>query len=939
MSTTTNIQDLPPPLISLAFANRYIPDSYDLSFEINPVKPNYTGISIMKLIQNQRFTNDDTTDDNENFNFTLNSVELISTDSYLHVDSQVYKLKMIPDKKTETLKFTTDNLKFKDLSSDSNLTLRVHFLGVVRPAVSIRDFTRGVFKCRYKDPKTNLNAYDIISTHSQPCFSRLIFPCLDDLLIKVPIKLALTTEKKYTCISNTKIETEEILNDGRKLVVFEKTPKMTTSIFSFSVGDFEFIEKFVDLKNFKNFPIKIYTQIGDSNRGEFALNISSQILPLLESKFNVDYPLSKLDFIALPFLTDGGVENWSMIQILNDHILTPDIDDPLKIISITNMIKNVLVHEMIHMFMGNLVTFESYDYTWLNESFATFMANCLLDELEINSNVWLDQCNNELFNMKRYQGLESMKPIFTKNVRADKIQNTFSRHSYEKGIFVLRMLGNLFNDDDDTKEDNYDQFFKIIGDFIETNKYGLFKPIDLWNFMKNHELNKFGYDIPTIMNSWIRIAGYPILDIQSKNDKLIIEQHRFMYNPKAKIEDVPYQIPLFIKTIDGNLVRHLMTDRKLEIDSKDVLLINSNNITISTIKYDKSMYHKIVENYEKLNEIEQCQILLDISTIFSESYQTNDVILGLIELMTSLSKNAKSCNVTAMNIGLTLINNLSKSILSISYFKDEIMFKTFNEWLDELTTNLIDQFVWEGADFNQMSATELTVRCSILSLNYNNSKSQAICKKLYKVLMHGPKYAIPKSLILPILSNTIYDANMKEYKEILSIIKNPNAIESNVFEIESNQDIKIAAISSLGCTKSSELRQKTLNWALSNTNDGSAQLSLLGFKFQPDSYELLWNWFIANFNTFFNKMTNNSNNTSSDNSNFVNFFKSVVHLVFECCLSSRELSDKLERFLMSKKIDVLDMEYGKIKGGFSDKLKLNEANSDILKSFERNGDL
>ncbi|KAH3668592.1 hypothetical protein OGAPHI_002346 [Ogataea philodendri] len=904
------------PMVSLAFSNSFLPWNYDLSFEITPIKSNYLGVAVIDLAPNERADADEAGP----LELVFNAVETVITAAYIATNSgsevSEYKLKVEQNRKTETVKFSTDSLTIGDLSKEKIIRLRVHFIGVVRAISSFKDFTKGVFKSKYKFDGEDKY---IISTQCQPSFARSIFPCVDDLLVKASFKLSITTDPDYICVSNTATESSHDLDDQRKLVVFERTPPMTTSVFAFTVGAFDYSETSVELPNQSRFPIKIYTKHGEANRANFAISTVESALPKIVGKFGVDYPISKLDIVALPFLSDGGVENWSMIQILMDHLLTPDTDSPTKILDITNMIKNVLVHEMVHMYMGNLVTYDSYDHTWLNEAFATFMSNTILNEESVNDQVWFDQLNNDGFNMKRYQGLESMKPIHVQNVPADTIHSTFSKHSYDKGIFLLRMLASLFND---TPSENYDNFFKAVGEFIEQNKFGLFKPVDLWNFLKNSSLNKHKYDIPTIMYSWTRTAGYPILSVTNSGEKLVVEQHRFLYNTEAKVEDVPYHVPLFVKDVDGQISKYMLTDRRIEIEAG--LLVNANSIAIATVKYSLPQYKSIAKNFDKLNSTEQAQVLLDLSTIFSESYQTKDDLLGFVLIINRLSKNAKIVNATALNIALTLLTTFVDSVISISYFKDEKVVNTVRKWRSRVIGDFISQFEWDGLDFRQLPATELSVRNSLLTIDYSNPQSQSIAKKLYKTLLHGPKGTIPLKLLGAILNNVQTIASAKEYKEILALVKNPHSVTDNIYESEIAADVRTAALTSLGYVTKSDLQQRTLNYVLNNMDQDSVEFSLIGLKHQPESFTTIWSWFSMNYNGFYAKFLKDS-----DKQIFIKAFRGIVQLVFESCLCSKDLTDKLEAFLKAKKFEILNGEYKRIQSAFQDRVKLNEANSEL----------
>lgn len=837
----------------LLFSNRYIPSEYNVHFNLDGTKPNFKSTVSISLQSNPKFNESSST--STNFDLTLNTISLISLSAFaVHGDEKKTKLSIKLQKDSNTTVYSSDSPIEENVTS-----VEITYLGAIETILKYDDLTRGLFKTQYMNPLTGVNDMSIWSTHTQPHFSGKLLPCIDEISLKVPVQLTLTLDPKYETISNTLIESEE-LNGKLKTVKFKKTPPMSLSVFAFTFGDLEVIEH-----SKAKIPLRIFTQVGESHRSRFALNSAIQTLNDLTSLFDIDFPLKKLDFIALPFLSDGAVENWGHISVINDGMLTPGWQiSKLTLQRVERQIQDIIVHQFVHMFMGDLITIDHWKYEWFNEAFATFMANEVL-------NRWETLSGDELQQLKLSQMDLEIDVIQNElDSQPDRIHDTFTRGAYEKGIWVLKLVMSLF----ETPKD----FFKAVGQFIQSIKFGVFKPIDLWKFLKTNELNKLKYDIPTLVHSWTHLKGLPIITLSKIENGFKLEQHRCIYE-EMDIEDVPYQIPIVIKTLDGRLGRQLMTDRSLIVNESDILFIKSD---LSIVNYPVDQYKLIASNFNKLDDVEQCQLIHDLNILLGSQYQSDDHIIGSIELIKNV-KNISKLNSWAMNSLLTNFIQLSKS-------NDK-----FNKLSNELTNKFVQQFQWEN--LMDLPQDELNLRATILSLNLDNNQLQQLAKKMFKKLMHGPRNSTPKEFLVPLFSLIAHGSTIKEFKDITHIIKNPDTVinntftESSVSQLASKGDIQLSAINSLGNTQDPQLISKVFNFISSNVEFPMIEMALMGMT----CYEDIWSWWLKHELQWWSKW--NANHLST----IGRFFENVTKYLFD--LSQRvggEFQTNVENWVFQK---------------------------------------
>lgn len=919
--------------MSLMFTNRLVPGEYSISLQISDSKPNYSGKVVIPLVPNGLYnkslaqSKDPAVD---TFSITLSTAEIVSLSATLKYGEKSWKLSQTVDKVAQVTKYFSTDVQFADLDLEvSQVTLEISFLAVIRKILTYNDTTKGVFSTKYSDPTTGKLDRFLLTTHCQPHFTKLIFPCIDEITLKCPFQLQLTVDHRFTCISNQPIESSEFISQtSNKIVKFQKSPPMSASVFSFAVGDFEYIENVVDMPvSKKSLPLKIYTMVGESERASFALDVLSKAIVELESQLNYPYPLDKLDIVSVPFLSDGGVENWAMIQIINDHVLLPDWKvSNSQLQKQKKTIMEVISHEIVHMYVGNLVTFDSYDYTWLNESFATFTSTTIINKV-FDNDAWFNYINENSNSIKlRNQSVDS-KPIAVVNVKTEHTHDTFTRNSYDKGIFLIRTLASLFNEtNEQLSTENYSTFFQMIGDFIKLFKYNTFKPVDLWNFLKNHSSNKYSYDIPTIMNSWIRTPGFPRLVVtKEENGAVKIVQHRCLDEVTDDIEDIPFHIPILLKTIDGKIGRHLITDRSLTISNDNIdgnfLYINANDAAMPYIEYPQIIAKEIALNFSALNRTEQLAFFYNFASIIGTDYQTNSSITTFFEVIKAVKKINKH-DPAALTFGLSILSNLYQSINTLAFFEDTKLYKRLNVLIDDLCNKYASQLELENTDWTRLSQQEIELRNAVLSLKYDNPSIQIIGKKLFKKVLHGPKDSVPAAILSSVFNIVAHSCSLKDYKEIHKLIRNPGLVVNNIIENNANA-VQTAAISSLGHMTDSELRYKTLMFVKTNPDVKLIELAVLGFRYHMSAYSELWKWYLSNYTVWCSKFLRDN---SSDQALF---FKHISELVFECACYDPTLRKEVETFTSSKNESVKEW-YEEAMSKFETVKYLSQANDELI---------
>src|SRR5260221_9438597 len=178
---------------------------------------------------------------------------------------------------------------------------------------------------------------------------------------------------------------EQALGNDKKIVILGRTPPMASYLVALICGKLEWLEDQV-----AGIRLRVLTTPGKKEFGEFALQNTKKLLEYYNDYFGINYPLPKLDQIALP-VNFGGAANWGAITYSENLLLF----DPANSSSATQeQALTVLAHKVAHQWFGDLVTVAWWDNLWLSESFATWMERKAEEHLYPQWRGWLRACED-----------------------------------------------------------------------------------------------------------------------------------------------------------------------------------------------------------------------------------------------------------------------------------------------------------------------------------------------------------------------------------------------------------------------------------------------------------------------------------------------------------------------------------------------------------------
>jgi aminopeptidase N len=344
--------------------------------------------------------------------------------------------------------------------------------------------------------------------------ARRFIPSWDEPGVKAVYSLTVAAPAGEMAVSNMPVATTTPSSNGLQTVRFADTPKMSSYLLFFALGDFERIHKQVGKTD-----VGVIVRKGKAAQAQFALDAAAEILPWYNDYFGMPYPLPKLDFIAGPGQSQffAAMENWGAIYYFDYALL---IDPKLSTEADKQNVYVDIAHEMAHQWFGDLVTMAWWDDLWLNEGFASWMENKTTDHFHPEWKIWLQTKNGEQSAM-RTDARSGTHPVITPIHDVFAAANAFDGITYEKGHSVIHMLETYVGED---------VFRAGVRNYIAHHAYGNTVTDDLWTEIDKVSPKK----ITGIAHDFTLQAGVPLISAAKTPDAVTLTQGRFGVDEASK---------------------------------------------------------------------------------------------------------------------------------------------------------------------------------------------------------------------------------------------------------------------------------------------------------------------------------------------------------------------------------------------------------------------
>lgn len=581
---------------------------------------------------------------------TLHAKELIISGVRLEIKNKTFKASKIKYNKTqETVTFS-----FKEALPKGQGSLFLDFKG------ELNDKMRGFYRSQYNHKGQTKH---LATTQFEATDARRAFPCFDEPEQKAVFEVKLIIPKGKTAVSNTIPVAVAEHSAGYEILEFAPTPKMSTYLLAFIIGDLEYLED----KTKSGIKVRVFTTEGKKHQAKFALSCALKALDFYEHYFAIKYPLPVLDMIAIPDFASAAMENWGAITYRETALL---VDEQHSTASTKQWVAIVVAHEIAHMWFGNLVTMQWWTHLWLNEGFASYMEYKCVDFMFPEWKMWEQYVSGRFAIALRLDSLNSTHPIEVEVHHPQEISEIFDEVSYAKGSSVIRMLAEYLGE-------------KVFRDglrlYLKTHAFKNTRTEDLWKALEKVSKKP----VTKIMQAWVKQPGYPLVKVIEQPKFLKLEQSRF-FSSKISRQTLKnktiWQIPF-----SYNSKNYLLENKTLQIvKSKQPCKLNLGETSLFRVDYPSQMLFAFKQQIlnKSFGPVDRLALVRDAFALAESGQLPTSQAL---ELLTAYKNEDNLVVWEEISSNLVRLNNLTHSSVKINNLLKKFIADLFLPISEKLT--------------------------------------------------------------------------------------------------------------------------------------------------------------------------------------------------------------------------------------------------------------
>jgi aminopeptidase N len=417
--------------------------------------------------------------------------------------------------------------------------------------------------------------------------SRRMFAVFEQPDLKATFSFNITAPSYWKVISNSPTPEPHELREGVSVWNFEPTPRISSYITALVAGPYVEVKDELVSSSGKVVSLGVFCRksLFEYLDAEYIFDKTKQGFEFFESQFGVPYPFEKYDQLFVPEFNAGAMENAGAVTFTETYVFRSKVTDATRERRVVT-----ILHELAHMWFGDLVTMRWWNDLWLNESFAEYASTLATQEATEWHGAWATFASLEKAWAYRQDQLPSTHPIVAEINDLEDVQVNFDGITYAKGASVLKQLVAWVGQE---------PFMRGVSAYFKKHAY---QNTELSDLLKELEAES-GRDLSEWSKLWLETAGVNLLRAEIEEKDGTISSFSIQ---QSAIADYPYLRPHrlavgFYNEVGGKLIR---TER-VELDVQgaktlvpelagkkrpDLILLNDDDLTYAKIRLDESSW-------------------------------------------------------------------------------------------------------------------------------------------------------------------------------------------------------------------------------------------------------------------------------------------------------------------------------------------------------------
>ena len=331
--------------------------------------------------------------------------------------------------------------------------------------------------------------------------SRRVFPVFEQPDLKATFQFIVTAPATWRVVSNSP-SPEPVVEGETATWTFEPTPRISSYITALIAGPYESVHDELQSASGRTIPLGVYARksLMQYLDAHYVFDITKKGFAYFEEKFGYPYPFAKYDQLFVPEFNAGAMENAGAVTFTETYIFRSKVTDAIRERRVVT-----ILHELAHMWFGDLVTMRWWNDLWLNESFAEWASTIATAEATEWTEAWTTFQAMEKSWAYRQDQLPSTHPIVATINDLEDVQVNFDGITYAKGGSVLKQLAAWVG---------IDAFFAGVGAYFRKHEYGNTELADLLRELETTS----GRELTTWSKLWLETAGVNTIKPEIETD-------------------------------------------------------------------------------------------------------------------------------------------------------------------------------------------------------------------------------------------------------------------------------------------------------------------------------------------------------------------------------------------------------------------------------------
>ncbi|MCI2958285.1 aminopeptidase N [Agromyces atrinae] len=428
-----------------------------------------------------------------------------------------------------------------------------------------------------------------------------VFAVFDQPDLKASFQFTITAPSEWQVLSNAPTPLPvDGLEDGTAVWEFDAGPVISSYIAAIIAGPYAVWRSAAETRSGRVVPLGVFTRASLAAHAEpdVLFDTVRAGIEFYETSYGVDFPYDKYDQIFVPEYNWGAMENVGAVTFNEAYLFRSKVSDARK-----EQRTIVILHELSHMWFGNLVTMKWWNDLWLNESFATWTSTDATAQATPFTDAWATFASIEKTDAARQDQLPSTHPIVAEIRDLEDVEVNFDGITYDKGASVIKQLVAWVGSE---------AFYSGVGAYLRTHREGNATLRDLLDELETAS----GRTLGEWSALWLETAGVNTLRPHIETDdagaiiRFDIEQTASEDHPTLR----PHRLAVGFYDLDGDAV---VRTARFELDvagssttvadaigraRPDLVLLNDDDLTYAKIRLDEASLAFALDNLDRIHD-------------------------------------------------------------------------------------------------------------------------------------------------------------------------------------------------------------------------------------------------------------------------------------------------------------------------------------------------